>query len=135
MNIRMYRDEDFAICNKIISDNFKDGKKKCVPKDYISEFVCELNNIVVGYFVLSRISNVVRGYDYYLVDYVCVDKSLQGKGIGTYIMNFIIDKGKRDNVKYIQLTCGEKRECAHHLYEKVGFKKKDTSVYRLVISE
>lgn len=62
---------------------------------------------------------------------IVVDKSMRGKGIGTTLVQFAIDKAKELGVKSLNLTSNPKREAANKLYENLGFKKRDTNVYRL----
>ena len=129
--IRGYNeDTDYDQVNKIINDNFNHDKEKCDTPSNIFQYVCLLDNRIVGYFVMSKVRNVVRGYDYYLVDYVCTDASLHGRGIGSYMVRYMIDISTKEQVKYIQLTSSNKREAARHVYEKYGFVIHDTNVYR-----
>lgn len=133
INVRKYEEKDFEKVSKIIEENFSGPKQKVDKPDYITEYVAELDGEVVGYFVLSLITNVVRGTKYYMVDYVCTDVSHQGKGIGKTMMRYAIEVAKKDKVKYIQLTCSAKRACARHMYESIGFEVYDTNVYRMGI--
>ena len=131
--VRKYEDDDFTKVSKIIEENFSGSKQKIKRPDYITEYVAELDGEVVGYFVLSLITNVVRGSKYYMVDYVCTDVEHQGKGIGKTMMRYAVEKAKLDKVKYIQLTCSAKRCGARHMYESIGFEVYDTNVYRMEI--
>ena len=133
INIRKYEKEDFPKISKIIEENFGGEKQVVETPDYITEYVAEVDGEVVGYFVLSLITNVVRGTNYYMVDYVCTDVSYQGKGVGKTMMRYVIEKAQEDRVKYIQLTCSAKRSCARHMYESLGFEVYDTNVYRMGI--
>lgn len=132
MNLRMreYTLDDYDIVNKIIKDNFGGVDKAKIIDDRVTELVCDSDSGVVGYIVLTLINNVVRGNTYYLVDYVCTSVESHGRGIATFMMNYVIDKAKEDKVKFIQLTCSDKRVAAQHLYRKVGFERYDTNVFR-----
>ena len=129
--IRIYNEEnDYEYVNKLINDNFGHSKEKCEVPSNVYQYVCLLEDKIVGYFIMTKIKNVVRGYDYNLVDYVCTDANLHGRGIGSFMVRTMIDLSNNDNVKYIQLTSSNKREAARHLYAKYGFKIHDTNVYR-----
>lgn len=62
---------------------------------------------------------------------IVVDKTMRGKGVGTVLVQFAIDKAKEFGAKSLNLTSNPKREAANKLYENLGFKKRDTNVYRL----
>lgn len=132
IKVREYNENDYEIVKKIIKDNFDDDKVESKKLDNITEFVATIDNIPVGYFVLTKNYNIVRGFYYYLIDYVCTDIDHQGMGIGKTMMSYIVDKVNNEDVKYAQLTCSNKRGCARHIYEKYGFKLYDTNVFRLV---
>ena len=128
--VREYREEDFSRVSKMIDENFDlkyVGSKK---HDYITEYVAVIDDIVCGYFVFTRVHNMVEGFDYYLIDYVCTDIQYQGRGVATSMMEFAIDKAKELKGKYIQLTSSDKRVIAHHIYEKLGYERYDTNVFR-----
>ena len=54
------------------------------------------------------------------------EKSARGKGIGTEVLNLIIDRARYEN-KDISLDVFEKNE-AKKLYERVGFKNRYTNM-------
>lgn len=128
--IRKYEDSDFDTVNEILNNNFSHGMvDKEVPTN-VERYVCDSNDGVVGFFILTKIRNVVRGFDYYLVDYVCTN--VHGKGIGSFMTQYICDKCDNEDIKYIQLTSSKKREAARHMYQKYGFEIYDTDVFRRV---
>lgn len=63
-----------------------------------------------------------------------VDPRAQGKGIGKKLVDAGINLAKKENVKILDLTSRPFREAANILYTKAGFEKKETNVYRLVLS-
>ena len=65
------------------------------------------------------------------VEDVVVDDNHRGKGIGEKISRKLIAIAKSKKVRRIELTTGQRRIAAHKLYEKVGFKKVDSDVYRI----
>ena len=66
------------------------------------------------------------------VEDVVVDENHRGKGIGEEISKKLIAIAKSKKVRRIELTTGQRRIAAHKLYEKVGFKKVDSDVYRII---
>ncbi|MBQ8132208.1 MAG: GNAT family N-acetyltransferase [Bacilli bacterium] len=130
IEIREAREDDFSRITKMIDENFNVvyvGSKK---QDMITEYVAVVDEVVCGYFVFTRVRNMVCDFDYYLIDYVCTDIEYQGRGVATKMMEFAIDEAKRNHAKYIQLTSSDKRVIAHHVYEKLGYQKYDTNVFR-----
>ena len=67
---------------------------------------------------------------YYLVDYVCVDSKYRGMGLGERLLEYAENIARDENVMYMQLTCGRKRETAHRLYDKCGFIMRDSDIFR-----
>lgn len=64
---------------------------------------------------------------------VAVDESARGKGIGQSLCEKIIERAKEHGAHSISLTTRPERIAAHKLYEKLGFTRKETDVYRLVL--
>lgn len=62
---------------------------------------------------------------------VVIDPRYRGQGIGTKLVNFVIEEAVRAGVKSLNLTSRPERESANLLYLKVGFQKRDTNVYRM----
>jgi ribosomal protein S18 acetylase RimI-like enzyme len=62
---------------------------------------------------------------------VVVDEKYRGRGIGKKISLMLIAIARKKRATLVDLTSGKKRKSAHKLYEKLGFKERDTKVYRL----
>ena len=77
-------------------------------------------------FVLQKIPKRVAS-----VEDVIVSGSYRGRGIGEKLMKAIIQEAKRRGVSSIYLTSRPSRVAANKLYSKLGFKKRETNVYRL----
>ena len=61
---------------------------------------------------------------------VVVDGAARGKGIGAALTEETIRLAKAAGADYIALTSNPRREAANRLYQRVGFKKWETNVYR-----
>ena len=66
------------------------------------------------------------------MDDLVVDSEFRGKGIGTMLMKKGADFAKEKGAAYADFTARPRREESNSLYEKLGFKKRDTNVYRLI---
>jgi len=64
---------------------------------------------------------------------VVVEAGNEGKGIGKRLMNKAIEIGKQNGVTRFDLTSSPNKVAAQALYEKVGFKKRETNNWRLEV--
>ncbi|HEY0830143.1 MAG TPA: GNAT family N-acetyltransferase [Candidatus Dormibacteraeota bacterium] len=69
------------------------------------------------------------------LDEVVVDASARGKGVGEALVKAALDIGRERGAQVAELQSGrgEAREAAHRLYERLGFKIRQTDVMRIVI--
>jgi len=74
-----------------------------------------------------------RGNYAYIED-MMVDESYRGQGLGTKLGEALIKAAKKRKVTTIELSARPERVAANALYQKLGFEKKDTNVYRLKLS-
>jgi GNAT superfamily N-acetyltransferase len=65
------------------------------------------------------------------LDEVVVDEASRGKGVGAALVKASLDLARERGVEVVELQSGVQREAAHRLYEKLGFKRRDTNVYRI----
>ena len=68
------------------------------------------------------------------VEDVVVCSSYRGQGLGRMIMEYIIDYAKKELVPIdLHLTSNPKRVSANALYKAVGFEKRETNAYAMMI--
>ena len=65
------------------------------------------------------------------VEDVVVDQGYRGQGIGRRLMELIVVEARRLGLEKLELTSSPERKAANKLYKRLGFKRKDTNVYRL----
>ncbi|HUH27674.1 GNAT family N-acetyltransferase [Gelidibacter sp.] len=94
-------------------------------------FIAEENNEVLG--TLTLVFTKIPTGDKIWIEDVVVDNSARGMGVGEQLMAFAIDYVKKQNIKTINLTSSPDRIAANTLYQKLGFIKRETNVYRLTI--
>ncbi len=70
-----------------------------------------------------------------VIEDVAVDEAFRGRGIGKMLMEEAIAIAKDLGLKHINLTSNRARLAANALYRRIGFKKRDTNVYRLALQE
>ena len=94
-------------------------------------FMAEENNEILGTLTLV-INKIPTGEKIWIED-VVVDKSARGKGVGLKLLQFSIAYAKSQGIKNINLTSSPDRVAANNLYQKLGFLRRETNVYRLTI--
>lgn len=129
LEIRRYREDDYDSVNNIINSSFGFNKSK-KTNEYCYEFVAENNNKIVGYFYLLEFYDIVCDFKVYNLEYLCVDETFRGMGIGKRLVDFSCEYAKKNGVKRIDLTSSNFRESAHKLYLSCGFIKRDSSIFR-----
>ena len=88
-----------------------------------------INRRIVGMLILIvyRILVCKKGW----IEDVAVDKEYRNKGIATKLINCAIEIAKANGISSLNLTSRPERENANKLYIKLGFKKRNTNVYRI----
>lgn len=103
---------------------------ECIVHDPDSVLVCARDgDRIVGMGMLFVMHKVGKRKGF--IEDVVVAESHRGQGIGKHIMQKLIELSRERGVHTLQLSSGHERVAAHALYEKLGFKKQDTHLYRL----
>jgi len=76
----------------------------------------------VGRAFLYLLKNDLHDHPYGIVEDVYVEESLRGQGVGTELVNELIEEAKRLNCYKLIATSRHERPKVHALYEKLGFK-------------
>lgn len=129
IEVRAYEEGDFDQVNEILQQAF--GYPKIDKTDErVYEFVALLDQQIVGYFQLMEEIDVIRDIKIFHVGYVCVDSDVRGQGVGQVMMEFAENFVREHHGSRMELTSGNQRVAAHRLYEKMGFEKRDSSIFR-----
>ena len=67
------------------------------------------------------------------LDEVVVDESARGKGVGAALVEAALDVARKKGAQVAELQSGVQREAANRLYPRMGFKRRETNVYRIVL--
>ena len=67
------------------------------------------------------------------LDEVVVDEAARGKGVGEALVKASLDLARKKGVEVVELQSGLQREAAQRLYVRMGFKLRETNVYRIVL--
>lgn len=66
-----------------------------------------------------------------IIEDVVVNEDQRGKGLGEQLTEKLIEIARQQSCEFIDLTSRPERAAANRLYEKLGFQKRDTNVFRL----
>lgn len=76
--------------------------------------------------VTFRIPTGVRSW----IEDVVVDDAARGHGVGEQLNRFAIELARSKGATTVDLTSRPSRAAANRLYQRIGFKPRDTNVYR-----
>ena len=127
--VRKYEEKDLAAVNRMLYEAFHRTKNNITGAQFC-ELVVQLDSKVVGYLLLTKVLNPILNRHYYLIDYVCIVREYRGLGLGDKLLAYAEEYARNDGAIYLQLTCRWTRIEAHKLYEKCGFKKRESDIFR-----
>lgn len=76
--------------------------------------------------VLFRIPTGMRAW----IEDVVVDESARGQGVGEALSRRALEMAGGAGARTVDLTSRPSRESANRLYQRIGFERRDTNVYR-----
>ena len=87
------------------------------------------NAKIIGALTLTvyRVPTGIRS----IIEDVIVDSSARGQGIGEALLSRAIEIAREKGASNISLTCNPMREAANRLYQRMGFKKRETNAYQM----
>ena len=90
--------------------------------------IARLDGVIVATLTLItfRIPTGVRAW----IEDVVVDEAARGHGVGEQLNRFAIELARSKGAATVDLTSRPSREAANRLYQRIGFKPRDTNVYR-----
>jgi len=100
-----------------------------VASDASVLLLAEEDGEVVGAMtlVVFTIPTGVRAW----IEDVVVDEVARGRGVGDALNRAAIERAREAGARTVDLTSRPSREAANHLYRRLGFEQRDTTVYRL----
>jgi len=94
----------------------------CIAKD---------GSRIVGMGVLYIVRKVGRSQSH--IEDVVVLREYRGQGIGTALLKKLIAVARPKRVDMIELTSNPRKTAANKLYQKLGFKRRETNVYKITL--
>jgi ribosomal protein S18 acetylase RimI-like enzyme len=91
-------------------------------------FVARVDGRIVGSLtlVLFRLPTGMRAW----IEDVVVDAAARGHGVGEALNRAAIDAAGAHGARTVDLTSRPSREAANRLYQRMGFKARESTVYR-----
>ena len=132
IEVRKYKETDLEDVNKVLLEAFSCTKTNFNNSSF-KEVVILVDGVICGYLLITKVLNPIKNKYYSLFDYVCISEKYRGLGLGLKLMEYAEVVAMEDNPIYLQLSCSHFREDAHKLYERCGFKKRESDLYRKVI--
>jgi len=129
MKIIKYQEQYLESLNLLLQESFEVNKKENFSSDNI-ELIAVNDLEVIGYLVLNICLDAVLGIKYAYVNYVCVKEEYRGQHIASMMFETVFSICKEENISYLELTSKATRVAAHHLYKKLGFEVRETTVFR-----
>lgn len=105
--------------------------RRLVESDSTVLLIARDSGVIVGSLtlVLFKIPTGIRAR----IEDVVVDEVVRGRGVGALLGEAAISRAAELGAKTVDLTSRPDRDAANRLYERLGFEKRETFVYRLHI--
>lgn len=129
VNIKYYEEQYLSSLNVLLEEAFHVSKSGKVTDNDV-ELIAVADEEVVGHLLLRFCNDPIRNKKFYFVEYVCVKSTFQNKGIASSLFDYAFQICKENNIDYLELTSNPSRVAAHHLYHKLGFQVRETTVFR-----
>jgi len=99
-----------------------------VESDASSLFIARVDGQIIGSLTLAmfRIPTGIRAW----IEDVVVDSNARGHGVGEALNTAALEHAKKHGAITVDLTSRPSREAANRLYQRIGFKARETNVYR-----
>ena len=67
------------------------------------------------------------------LDEVVVDEAARGKGVGAALVTACVDIAREKGAQVAELQSGVQRDAANRLYPRMGFERRESNLYRMVL--
>ena len=107
-----------------ISKNFLESRLSNKDSEV---FICEFNNILIGFVQLYPLFSSTRVSKYWLLNDLFVDSKYRGKGYSKLLIDKAKELVKDSNACGMMLETEKSNKIGNNLYPKTGFEKNDSS--------
>lgn len=102
--------------------------ERMVQSDATRLLVAKVDGAIVGSLTLA-LFQIPTGLRAWIED-VVVDEGARGQGIGAALNQDALRIAQNEGARTVDLTSRPSREAANRLYRRLGFKQRETNVYR-----
>ena len=116
----------------------KDASVEYSP-DFLRKIINNPDHVAIVAFDGNKIIGIIILITYLLIEGerkgwiegLVVSENYRGQGIGRKLLEKVIEEAKKKGLKSLNLTSREERIAANKLYQKMGFIRYETNVYRI----
>ena len=133
--VRAVDDDVVASLSRLLPQLSNDAREPTVPAlravvaaPGTALLVARVDGVVVG-SVTVVVYAIPSGAHAWLED-VVVDRAARGAGVGEALVRAALAEAEALGARTVDLTSSPPRQAAIRLYERVGFRRRDTSVFR-----
>ncbi|MEV7403433.1 GNAT family N-acetyltransferase [Streptomyces sp. NPDC091267] len=94
-----------------------------------SLLVARVEDLVVGTLMMSPLPSDLRAH----IEDVVVDAGARGHGVGKVLIDRALELAADAGARTVDLTSRPSREAANRLYERAGFRQRESNVYRFTL--
>lgn len=126
--------------NKLLLQLRRDPSEPLGTEQDLNDIVSDKNILFIAVRDGEKIIGMATGYlaqkfgkKTTFVEDVVVDETYRGQGLGQKVMEVLIQEAKKAGASQLYLTSGPDRVAAQKLYLRLGFKKRETEVFKLTL--
>ena len=119
ISIKQIYEKDIELCYELDSNTTSLWSKNQwaseFKKEGIQVFGILIANILIGICVIQMVLNEAQ------INYFAVNHKYRKRGFGSYLMNYLIMRCKKQNINKLLLEVSQKNEIAEKFYDKFNF--------------
>ena len=91
-------------------------------------FLARVGGEIMGSLTLAfyRIPTGLKSW----IEDVVVDEAARGRGVGASLSEAAVERARQRGAKDVNLSSRPSRAAANRLYQRIGFERRDTNIYR-----
>jgi ribosomal protein S18 acetylase RimI-like enzyme len=88
---------------------------------------------IIGTLTLATYRTIIGAHAW--IEDVIVDDAARGQGLGEQLTRYALELAHSLGMPTVDLTSNPAREAANRLYQRVGFERRETNVYRYSLDD
>ena len=119
ISIKQINEKDIDLCHELDSNTISLWSKNQwadeFKKEGIKVFGLSLSNLIIGICVFQEVLDEAQ------INYFVVNQKFRKRGFGTYLMNYLIKRCKKNSINKLLLEVSRKNENAEKFYNSFDF--------------